>query len=148
MYRIQAYRPNLRKGSYGKVKTHQWSEKPNNRGIEYALSKIAYESGHALSEKISEVHVHEIRGKISGIWLCCSRQQYEWDRGFHSFMVYFRPKKYDFSKSHEESEQEKHDYLVNFLKGCEKFFKENELNVKVFDGDLNETSIGEIISRY
>lgn len=148
MYRVKAYRPNLRKGSYGKVKTHQWSEKPTPVGIEYALDKMAYE-GRYLDEKITELHVIEYRGKIGGIWIQCSKPQYKWDRGFHSFMVYFRPKKRDLLKSWDEEKEDENQALIKFLEGCEKFFKENDLDVKIFGDDpFTETSIGELISQY
>lgn len=149
MYRIQAYRPNLRKGNYGKVKTHQWSEKPTEQGIEYTLDKIAYEGKFALNEEITELHISEYRGKIGAVWIQCSRPQYSWDRGFHSFMIHFRPKKRTTIKTWEEEKEEENKALIKFLEGCEKFFKENDLNVKIYGDDpFTETSIGELISQY
>lgn len=150
MYRIKQYRPNLRK-RYSKVKVRQWSNKPTDQGVEAALDSIAYEGKFALDEEITGLTVHTDDGKIRCIWIKCSRPQYTWDRGFNSFMVHYRPKKRNLLKPLAEREQEEHEYLLNFLKVADKYFKENELNVEVeiFDDfELKEKTIEEIISSF
>lgn len=149
MLRINQYRPNLRKGSYGIVKVKQFSKKQTEQGIEQILDTISYRAHFALNEKITELHISEYRGKIGAVWIQCSKPQYSWDRGFNSFMVYFRPKKRPLLKTWEEEKEEENQALIKFLEGCEKFFKENDLNVKIYGDDpLTETSIGELISQY
>ena len=146
MYRIEQYRPNLRKNSYGLVKTSQWSEKNNDAGIFYALDNIDYRGRFALNEEITELSITHYRGKIGAIWIKCSRPQYKWDKGFNSFMVHFRPKKVttEYIMNREEIDNEE---LKKFLVGAKKYFEENDLNVKILD-EMEETSIEEIISSY
>ena len=147
MYRINQYRPNLRK-RYGKVKECQWSNKPTEVGVDYCLSKIEH-IGSILNEEITDLSVHTNRdGKIHGIWVSCSKPQYSWDRGFHSFMITYRPRRANLSLSFDERDDEKHENLLNFLKWADEYFKKNGLSVEVRDDDFNETSIEEIISSY
>ncbi len=145
MYRIEQYRPNLRK-RYSKVKTSQWSEKNNDLGISYALDTIDYRGKFALGEQITELSITHYRGKIGAIWIKCSKPQYKWDNGFNSFMVHFRPKKVttEYLMNREEIDNKE---LKKFLEGAKKYFEENDLNVKIFD-EMEETSIEEILSSY
>ena len=147
MYRVKQYRPNL-KSSYRKVKECQWSNYPTETGVDYCLSRMEH-TGAILNEQITDLTVHTNReGKIEAIWISCSKPQYRWDRGFHSFMVTYRPRKANLLQSFEERNEEKHQNLLNFLKWADKYFTESGLSVEVRDDSLNETTIEEIISSY
>ncbi len=147
MFRVNQYRPNLVK-RYAKVKECQWSNQPTEQGVDFCLSRIEH-TGAILNEQITDLTVHtDHTGKISAIWISCSKPQYSWDTGFHSFMIKYRPRKTDLLKSFEEREEEAHENLLNFLSWADQYFKESGLSVEVKDDDLNETTIEEIISSY
>ena len=104
MIRVNQYRPNLRKNTYGKVKTSQFSKKVTDAGIFNALDTIAYRGRFALGEEITELTILTDEGKITSIWVECSNPKYKYVEGFNSFMVYYRPRKIttDFILSREE----------------------------------------------
>ena len=147
IYRINQYRPNLR-NRYGIVKTRQWSQKPSDVGIENILNAIRYEC-HSLKEDITELSITEYRGKIGAVWVRCSNPQYKWDNGYHKFAIRFRPTPKNHTFEYWENRVEiDNEALKKFIKGAEKYFKENDLNVKIYNDECEETTIEEILSSY
>ena len=138
------------KSRHSRVKVCQWSEKPNKVGIEYALDNIAYKGRFAIGEEITELSISLYKGKLEFIHIRCSKPQYEWDRGYNSFLVHssMRSQRKSMYTPYDEQKQIQHEELLKFLIGAKKFFEENKLNVKILDDDYNETTIEEIISSF
>ena len=146
MFRVNQYRPNLRK-SYGKVKTHQWSAKPCERNVETILN-IASSEGRILKEEITGLSVLMHDDKIGAIFIDCSDPRYPHIRGYHSFMVYYRLRgRKEFYTPKEEKDEEAQQSFLMFLRVAKEYFKENDLNVKV-ELEFEETTIDEILSSF
>lgn len=148
MYRINQYRPNLK--TDGKVKERQWSEKLNEQGVKAALGQMSY-YGRRLNHSIKEVQAFiDENGNITTIWITCGNPNYSWD-SYNSYMVYYRAKKRDYSKTREELDKEANNYLVQFLEAAEVYFNEENLDVtfEIVDEDCritNYDSITELIN--
>ena len=142
MFRINKYRPSKR-DNYSKVKESQFSEKTTEQGVQYTLSNIRYQ-GRILNEEITELTVlTRENGNIEAIWVEVSNPKYDWENGYFSFMVYYRPRKTNWELSYEERKVEEHEHLLFFLKESLKYFKEEglDVNVRILDDDCNEIAM-------
>ena len=147
MFRINKYRPSKVK-RYGKVKESQFSEKTTEQGVQYTLGNIRYQ-GRIINEEITEMTVFtRENGHIESIWFEVSNPKYDWDKGYFSFMVYYRARKTNWDLSYEERKAEEHEHLLFFLKEAIKYFKEEglDVNVKILDDDCNEIAMEEFDS--
>ena len=148
MYRVNQYRPNLK--TYGIVKERQWSEKLNEQGVKATLGQMTY-YGRILNHSIKEVQAFtDENGNITTIWITCGNPNYSWD-SYNSYMVYYRAKKRDYSKTRKELDEEANNYLVQFLEAAENYFNEENLDVTFESVDeegriTNYDSITELIN--
>lgn len=140
-YRISKHRPS-RRDHYRKVKESQWRNKCTEQGIESAIRNIRY-AGRIVNDEITEmtVHTRDLNGEeiIDGIWIKCSDPRYDWDDGYFSFMVTYRPSRINWEQTYEEQKMEAHEELLRFVEVALKYFEEEkwDVNVEVF-GDDNE----------
>ena len=147
MFRIQQYRPSKR-NRFSKVKHSQWSEPTTQQGVQTTIRLVEYR-GNITNEEITGMDVYLGRdGKIGAIWFEVSDPRYDWDNGYFSFMVHYRPRKRNWDLSLEERRAEEHEQLLFFLKEALKYFKEEEMNVdvRILDDDLNEITVDEFLS--
>lgn len=146
MFRIQQYRPSKR-NRHSKVKHSQWSEPTTQQGVQTTIRLVEYR-GNITNEEITGMDVFLSRdGKIGAIWFEVSDPRYNWDDGYFSFMVYYRPRKRKVV-SFEESRAEESEHLLFFVKEALNYFQTEEMDVKVrvLDDDINEITVDEFLS--